>query len=413
MRVSADDEATDGPSRVSATAPVWAALLALVALLAAAAVARRLPPAPFKHHQSLDGLRGLAAVAVYIHHGAIWYGLNHTGRWTLPPSNLYIQLGQGGVTLFFLITGFLFWEKIREDRPVDWLRLYVSRAFRLLPLFCLSLALILLFAGVATGFARPLLPHGHYAGALADTLAMFPHGVPAFFGAPDLYFYNAGVTWSLCYELFFYACLPALFLLKSRRQSPVRLLVLAAVLVPLWRFFLYCHLAWLFLRIFFIGVICREAVGADSLGWLRRILSGRTGGLLALTMLALIVHGHGSAFDERAELLYGGVFLIAATGNDLFGLLTATAARKLGEIAYGIYLLQGFVLYLAFRHVRLSPAVHWGLATLALLALIAVASVTYHAIEAPCLRRAAPLAARLRLLAARAAALTSRQTGAV
>lgn len=384
---------------MSPTAPLWAALLAALALFAASAIARRLPPAPFKRHQSLDGLRGLAALAVFIHHGAVWYGFDHTGQWTLPHSNLYIQFGQGGVTLFFLITAFLFWEKIRDDRPVDWLRLYVSRVLRLLPLFYLSLALILLFAAVATGFRHRLLPHGHYGTALADTLALFPHGVPPFFAAPDLFFYNAGVTWSLCYELFFYFCLPAFFLLKSRRQSPARLLALAALLLLLWRFSLYAHLAWLFLRIFFIGVICREIVAADTLAPLRRILASPAGSLIALAILAFIVYRFNSAFYERAELLYGGVFLIAASGNDLFGLLTSAGARKLGEISYGVYLLQGFVFYLAFRHLRLAPAAHWIVASFALLALIAAATLTYHALEAPCLRQTTPLTDRLRRLA--------------
>ncbi|MCC9001654.1 MAG: acyltransferase, partial [Candidatus Competibacter sp.] len=53
-------------------------------------------------YPSLDGLRGYLALAVFVSHSSIWYFYLRTGTWDVPPSNVYTQLGQGSVTLFFM-----------------------------------------------------------------------------------------------------------------------------------------------------------------------------------------------------------------------------------------------------------------------------------------------------------------------
>ncbi len=48
-------------------------------------------------------------------------------------------------------------------------------------------------------------------------------------------------------------------------------------------------------------------------------------------------------------------FFPLATGCTLFGLLTMHSARRLGDISYGIYLLQGLVLVSLFRRPSVRP----------------------------------------------------------
>ena len=84
-------------------------------------------------------------------------------------------------------------------------------------------------------------------------------------------------------------------------------------------------------------------------------------------------------------------FLIVASGNDLFGLLTHPASLVLGEISYSIYLLHGIVLYLLFtvfepfsigglpltQFLLLAPVLAVGI--------VAVAALSYAAVERPAL----------------------------
>jgi len=64
---------------------------------------------PNDRFESLDGLRGLLAISVFIHHINVWYGYLQSGNWMEPNSNLFNQLGQSSVALFFMISSFLFY----------------------------------------------------------------------------------------------------------------------------------------------------------------------------------------------------------------------------------------------------------------------------------------------------------------
>src|SRR6478752_3618765 len=133
---------------MSATHPVFT-----IGLLTAWLVAQRAPPPSPKRYDSLDGLRGLLAILVMISHASGWRLYAMTGEWTVPPSRLYTHFGQSSVALFFMITAFLFGSKLLEsgERPVDWLRLYVSRALRIMPLYFSFVAALVAVSIVSSG----------------------------------------------------------------------------------------------------------------------------------------------------------------------------------------------------------------------------------------------------------------------
>ena len=95
--------------------------------------------------KSIDGLRGYLAFFVFIHHSAIWYFLLREHQWGLPPSRVYSHFGPTSVSLFFMITSFLFFSKLIEakGKNIDWLKLYTSRFLRIFPLYIFSPEIIL------------------------------------------------------------------------------------------------------------------------------------------------------------------------------------------------------------------------------------------------------------------------------
>jgi len=83
----------------------------------------------------LDGLRGYLAVCVVATHLFSSYNWHLTGRWEYPESIVYRLASSAPVSIFFMITAFLFWGKIvRSKNSLDWCKLFQSRFYRLIPI---------------------------------------------------------------------------------------------------------------------------------------------------------------------------------------------------------------------------------------------------------------------------------------
>ena len=92
---------------------------------------------------SLDGLRGVLAFGVFVHHFFAAYQWKHTGAWQPPASHLYGVMGGFCVILFFMVTGFLFFGKVKATRgELDLDRFFIGRVFRLVPVYAVSVVLV-------------------------------------------------------------------------------------------------------------------------------------------------------------------------------------------------------------------------------------------------------------------------------
>lgn len=385
--------------------PVFALLAFVTALLCGRWLLRWLPtPASEGRFASIDGLRGYLAFAVFVHHAAIWFAFSRTGSWALPPSALYTHFGQSGVALFFMITGFLFFGKLLDARTreedVDWLRLYVSRVLRLVPLYLAVVGAMALCVLAATdwelrvplrGLLRSVAHWGFF--TMLDE--------PLINAYRDTHLVVAGVVWSLPYEWTFYLCLPLVGLVLGLRVPwGWRLLALAVVV---WA----CRTFWqpIHLTAFGSGMLAAWLARQPRLkAWAER----QAAGLAVLACLCLAVWVSDDPHDLPVVALLTSAFCLIAAGNTVFGLLRWEASRRLGEIAYGIYLLHGLVLFVALKFVvgeerviSLEPWVHWGLILGLTPILLSLAGLGYVLIERPALQATNAGTALLRRLAGR------------
>ncbi len=367
--------------------PVVAA--GLTATLVAFVLSGRSPPvAGPDRFLAIDGLRGYLALAVFLHHSCVWYFYLRTGKWELPPSRLYVQLGQSSVALFFMITGFLFYSKLlhARNRKFDWQRLYITRVLRLTPLYLFAITLMLLIVLLFS------------AGELHTTPArvafqVFRWLTFTILGGPDINGLNiaqvvvAKVVWTLPYEWVFYLTLPLLALTVGIRPSwRYMLLVLMAIVIAGVR-----HFEPIILFIFAGGILA--AVLARHKGFCDFAASG-IAAILAIASLAAAVALFSSGYGLAQVALLTVFFCIIAAGNGLFGVLTRPAARTLGEMAYSIYMLHGLVLYTTFililgasRSRELSPLTHWVIVIGITAVLLLVSHATFRLIEYPFMRR--------------------------
>ena len=357
-------------------------VFALAALTSFALVSKFGDPSVGGRYASVDGLRGYLAIAVFLHHSCIWYFYLQTGRWETPPSALYTHFGQSAVALFFMITGFLFVSKLLDGRSggVNWGRLYVSRIFRLIPMyfFIMSLFFVIIFIlseGKMNVSTLQLLT------GMMKWLGFTIWGSPVLNEIDRTGIIIAGVTWSLPYEWLFYFMLPFLALILGLKVPIVCLML---------------SVAYLALTVNHLDIHCLSFMGGIAAAFLSKMtlirrfamtkMSSGVGVLLLITTVCAFPDGYGVG----PFLLLSVFFIQIASGNDLFGLLACSTSRMLGEISYSIYLIHGIFLFCTFtfilgisRPFELSAMKYWAIMISLVPVLITVCFVTFKLIEQP------------------------------
>ncbi len=370
---------------------VWPAFVcaALLVALASTPLLRGLDATPStraRRMSQIDGLRGFLALAVFFHHAPIYQSFEMTGGWWLPRLRFYQTLGPLGVSMFFMVTGFLFYGKLLDEngRP-DWIRLYIGRLARIAPLYLAALALMLATIAISS-------PHLHVslrelARQVGSWLLLGYGRQVDINGYRDTWTLDAGVTWTLHYEWLFYAALVPLGWVVGRarsRTAPLTLAALAACLAwaavtpaselpPTWP---------VLLSMFGVGMSCAVVERSRR----RPAAGGPAGALLVLVALGATFAFPG-LYGFATTVLLGTAFSLIVLGNTLFGLLTSRAATRLGDISFGIYLLQAPALAAVFAvapvGLKRSPPGFWVCVFASVVLLVAAASLAHILVEKP------------------------------
>lgn len=385
------------PSLVLTFALLWPAALALATLVGAGLVRAGFPlPPADRRIGCIDGLRGYLALSVLVHHAIIWHqSVFAGGVWQPPPVAAFSQFGVGAVALFFMITGFVFYPTILKGMSgADWLRVYIGRAFRILPLVAVSVAAIALILHWRLG---AVATRDDVGAALRWIVAW---DQPALMGHPEAKYINAGVLWSLWHEWLFYllllpACALAQDIVRGRLPSwtvPAGFLAFAfaikAVTLPR-------HVD-AFLAFFPLGMLAFELQARPVLRQRLASSAASAAGVGALLAGAIL-------FAEPtgivASLLFWLFFVTVACGNSIGGLLARPAALALGECSYGIYLIHAILLYLLFTPGTLPQALGEAASPLlvlpAALLVVPITAATFLVVERPMIRAGRRLGERL------------------
>lgn len=161
----------------------------------------------------LDAIRGLAILGVILYHGFYWvHDLSLYSFWQRVFMKT-MSVGQYGVDLFFILSGFLITGILLDtrDRKDYYKRFYVRRALRILPAYYLTLVILVMFKITSKAFLWMSL--------------LYSSNLSILFGITMSY----GVLWSLAVEEHFYLVWPA----AIRNIGPKRLMALAVSLIVL------------------------------------------------------------------------------------------------------------------------------------------------------------------------------------
>jgi peptidoglycan/LPS O-acetylase OafA/YrhL len=384
----------------------------------------------------LDALRGFAALCVVFDHGSTLMLApvrDFLYRW--------LDLGQYGVFVFFLVSGYIIPASLERKGSVR--GFWTSRLFRLYPMY--AVALVLAAAAYHTGYGTIRGAEHHPAQSVSAWLLMLPNLLTG----PNV----PNVTWTLSYEMVFYLLLAALFSWGVHRHSgwyasgfavgavalggvlpmaaltrwalhagngglalnvTADALVLGGIVVALSSRSMVARLGasvagltalvlvmvnqgspypWegcVILALMFSGTLIYRAEHRQP-GAGRALTAAIVAGVLALTMLAGIWHGQQLHESHQWMTQWATSVLLAGA---TFGLGLAVRHRKvprwcawLGMISYSVYLLHPLV----FDAYRSVPALHrphslpvQGLLFAGCVAvIIGLSALTYYGVEKP------------------------------
>jgi peptidoglycan/LPS O-acetylase OafA/YrhL len=296
----------------------------------------------------LQGLRGIAVLAVVIYHchprlQGTW--IYHASLW-----------GWAGVNLFFVLSGFLITSILLEarDQPHYFRNFYARRALRIWPVYLLVLAICYAnapwFVGLPVFDAVKTAPWWAYLLFLQN---LFHLALP-----PAI-----GQTWSLAIEeQYYFVWAPVVRFLRIPWMLVV---VLAAALIgcPLLRM---AHPTWsnpthTLIHLDGIALGSLLALGLYTIRWTRKVwlwlgLCSLIAGLIATATIA-----GGTAFlDSALALAFGGAVLaaIASTGarNPINIILRRGPLAFYGRISYGLYMIHIVVfIYFGWFDLKMNP----------------------------------------------------------
>ncbi|MFD8630835.1 acyltransferase family protein [Streptomyces sp. NPDC059533] len=280
----------------------------------------------------LDALRGIAALAVVMHH------LKLPLRW-VPHGNEvpnYLDLGVFGVMLFFLVSGYIIPASL--ERRGDVRGFWIGRAFRIYPVvivtFVASLLILPRKYTVVAGWAydHPLLSLAANGLLLQDLM-----GVP-----------NAlGVLWTLTYEMVFYYFVTALFLLGWHRRSAPIAVGFAAVALVLG--------GWIALGTLSVDLSAKRhlvvACATVVVMAMACIMTGRQaliklGGLLlgALGLVLIGLNSRSAAFETMM------IFATMFSGTVLYRMERGQIERTQALLSCGFVIVCGFLSGYMYNH---------------------------------------------------------------
>jgi peptidoglycan/LPS O-acetylase OafA/YrhL len=364
------------------------------------------PPLDFqKRIPALDGLRGIAILAVLFYHYAGGLADHVSSSMPLRAIGAVVAFGWSGVDLFFVLSGFLITGILYDTRDDKgyYRKFYARRILRIFPIYYLLMVVCAILAPFLREHWRP-----------QHLFFLVYLGFPAVLIWPSTFASSAfrlSHLWSLSVEEQFYACWPwVIGKLRSQRAMLQWCVVLAASALILRALLHYLGVApaWPYTLLFCrmdalacgsaIAIVVRGPLREKIKQWAPFLLTCAAGATVAICALR---HTE-SYFDPLIATLgytataiaYGALLVLSLRRESLLAhVLSLSVFRTFGKYSYGLYLYH-FPLTAALSpmHERFVARTHsfvvGGIVYLVacLLINLLVAAASFHFFETPIMR---------------------------
>ena len=295
-----------------------------------------------KRLPSLDGLRAVSVILVLLFHAV----LSKDFPAQLKP---FAKFGDVGVTIFFVISGFLITYLLLTEHEnngkINLKSFYIRRAFRILPVFLLYTGFIVIWKNFENIFV---------------TTSNLLHVVTFTVNFDVKKSWFTGHFWSLSIEEQFYLFLPALLVFYRKRVIPIIACILVYSCITRVISYKFAPLGNYFLAPFFdyadalfIGVLAGIYYQKNPAIVNYKIFSNVIIQLFAVILIALFKYTAGTGHLAIISLPFGNtiislciIFLIISSINPenkiLYKVLNSKPFVHIGILSYSIYVWQEF-----------------------------------------------------------------------
>jgi len=347
-----------------------------------------------KRIPQLDGVRGIAIIAVVAFHYSLGMWGDGAPPITFPPHTIWalighiVAFGWSGVDLFFVLSGFLIGGiLIDHTKSENYFRsFYIRRALRILPLYFIFIA-----------FALPLYPSDadmFIEGHLAPIGWYLILSVNIWMVAASQANTWLGHIWSLGVEEQFYLCLPLLLWIIPAKNRRIFLLagigtalLLRCGLIGVGVKPLFLHFSFpTRMDTLFVGVLCADLIRDEAARKrfarnLRQLYFGFASCGIAVLAMAKAELTMGTVamatFGYSLLATFYGLFLLIAVlekRGPVAWLTNCAPLRRMGLLAYFVFLFHVPIAYSAFKTIG-SRLELWSASYCLLLAACAVATI--------------------------------------
>lgn len=280
---------------------------------------------------TLDGWRGIAIILVLFDHtmNALWREVDSP----------WMRSGQHGVTLFFVLSGFLISSNLLSG-PVNLKRFYIRRVFRLMPVAWTYLAVLLLINTRVHVISAP---------AVVSSLFFYRNFVVTAFGSSTWHF------WSLSLEEQFYLVWPPVLLLAGARCSRwIAITAISGCALYRWVYWnnynrdAFYSQTQVRADALLIGCLLALLLSNPEL----RVRIGEWSGILALPSLCVLVYCIGK-FNYLPPLMESASMAVLLAASTLHAKspfakpLTWGWLSQLGVVSYSFYVWQELFMLIA------------------------------------------------------------------
>lgn len=327
----------------------------------------------------MDGLRYVLAALVAMHHFVFSHNQVVLGSWNIEGFFVEYFSGKFAVMIFFMISGYLFVSTCEKN--TDWIRLYINRLFRIVPMATVSSILCIVVAAL-------LQIHSGKFFFSDNILYWFDGGImnirPDLFGYKKSFLLSGGVTWSLVWEWALYFSLPFIYFLNYKRNTIV--LLLSIIFFCYYVLSKYEYRTAQYVATFAIGGLCKKLTTTNdkdrghekAFAWLS----------LPLFIACFIFGYKENPVTLSITVIYGLFFYSVCCGGKLGGVLEWKGFVRLGDASFSIYLLHStlwFIMNKVAVHfdVAANTMVYYSISTISWLLVCVISTMAYHFIEVP------------------------------